>query len=538
MKQAGKLLSFALVACALSARSSAQCQSWSSSGFAALGANGPVHAYAYFDDGTGPALYVGGTFTSIGGVSANHLARWNGVSWSALGAGTPADVLTMCVWNDAAGPCLLIGGVSGSGTFQTAELDRWVSAGLSPYMIGVSGHSVNALTVYDDGHGLALYIGGWINLNTPSSGIVRWDGTTLSALQGGLIGQANALRVFDDGSGKRLWIGGYFSHVNGQGGPAAFNVATWDGTHLMAPAGFDLPVIDFAVYDSGTGPALYAAGFFTSPTPYLARWTGSAWAAVPGAPDNAVRSLAVFDDGSGTQLFAAGMFTHAGGASIGHIAKWNGSAWSALGGGLDDSVEWGGAMQSFADVPGSPPALLVGGAFSTPTPHLARWIGCQASASTPLCAGDGTQGACPCANSGAAGRGCANSAHAAGAQLTTLGATNPDTLVLASSGELATSLSIFLQGDRAITAVPFGDGLRCVAGALKRLYAKNAMLGNISAPGAGDTSVHLRSLALGDALVSGSTRYYQVYYRDADPSFCPAPSGSTFNITNGVAVVW
>jgi hypothetical protein len=31
-------------------------------------------------------LIVGGTFTSAGGVSANRIARWNGSSWSAVGA--------------------------------------------------------------------------------------------------------------------------------------------------------------------------------------------------------------------------------------------------------------------------------------------------------------------------------------------------------------------------------------------------------------------------------------------------------------------
>lgn len=37
-------------------------------------------------------LYVGGNFVAAGGVIANHVARWNGVDWSALGSGTTNGV--------------------------------------------------------------------------------------------------------------------------------------------------------------------------------------------------------------------------------------------------------------------------------------------------------------------------------------------------------------------------------------------------------------------------------------------------------------
>jgi hypothetical protein len=33
-------------------------------------------------------------------------------------------------------------------------------------------------------------------------------------------------------------------------------------------------------------------------------------------------------------------------------------------------------------------------------------------------------------------------------------------------------------------------------------------------------------------------RAYQVYYRDPDAAFCPAPAGNTFNVSNGVQLVW
>jgi hypothetical protein len=159
---------------------------------------------------------------------------------------------------------------------------------------------------------------------------------------------------------------------------------------------------------------------------------------------------------------------------------------------------------------------------------------------SPICFGDGSSGACPCANSGGAGRGCANSANPAGARLAASGAPSlaNDTLLLTSSGELPAALSIFLQGTTQIVPAVFGDGLRCVGGNLKRLYSKNAVAGVATAPQAGDPSVSARSAALNDPLLAGSVRYLQTYYRDPSTSFCPAPQGSTFNISSGLSVTW
>ena len=42
---------------------------------------------AVFDDGSGPALYVGGGFTVEQGAPANGVARWDGIAWSSVGGG-------------------------------------------------------------------------------------------------------------------------------------------------------------------------------------------------------------------------------------------------------------------------------------------------------------------------------------------------------------------------------------------------------------------------------------------------------------------
>jgi hypothetical protein len=157
----------------------------------------------------------------------------------------------------------------------------------------------------------------------------------------------------------------------------------------------------------------------------------------------------------------------------------------------------------------------------------------------PFCFGDGTQAtSCPCANSGAPGHGCNNSIGTGGSVLSATGTIQPDAVVLTSTDGIGTALSIFLQGNTAGPGVPFGDGIRCAAGVLKRLYTKNGSGGIVSAPAPGDPSITTISAILGDTIAPGSTRYYQVYYRDPDALFCPEPAGSSFNVSNGVAIHW
>ena len=98
-------------------------------------------------------------------------------------------------------------------------------------------------------------------------------------------------------------------------------------------------------------------------------------------------------------------------------------------------------------------------------------------------------------------------------------------LILAALSILATTGSVFAQG------------VLCLSGTLKRLYLKHATSGSITAPEAGDPSVHASSAALGDPIAAGTHRYYGVYYRD--PTVVGGcPSTSTFNITQQLDVLW
>ncbi len=145
------------------------------------------------------------------------------------------------------------------------------------------------------------------------------------------------------------------------------------------------------------------------------------------------------------------------------------------------------------------------------------------------CFGDGTGTACPCANSGAAGNGCASSVNVNGGNLASTGnaSVSADTFVLQGSG-MPNSSALYFQGTTQISVV-FGDGLRCVGGTVIRLGTKNNVAGASSYPNAGDQSVSVRGM-----VPSGATRDYQCWYRNA-AAFCTA---STFNLTNGLDVTW
>jgi Tol biopolymer transport system component len=166
----------------------------------------------------------------------------------------------------------------------------------------------------------------------------------------------------------------------------------------------------------------------------------------------------------------------------------------------------------------------------------------DSSGATSLC-DPGVAGviACPCSNPPSGpGRGCDNSSTTGGAALTASGIAylSIDSLVFTSSDEKPAATSIVMQGDAlAASGLVFGQGVRCVGGALKRLYTKTAVGGGITAPQGGDPTVSARSAALGDTILAGESRWYLVYYRDPIVlGGCPA--ASTFNATQTAQITW
>jgi hypothetical protein len=94
-----------------------------------------VAALAVYDDGDGAALYAGGDFTSAGGATAVHLARWDGVAWTALPGGDldgPVRVLAVHDDGSSTGSALYVGGdFDHLGRYSVNHLARWTAAGWS-----------------------------------------------------------------------------------------------------------------------------------------------------------------------------------------------------------------------------------------------------------------------------------------------------------------------------------------------------------------------------------------------------------------------
>jgi hypothetical protein len=365
----------------------------------------------------------------------------------------------------------------------------------------------------------------------------------------GLTHTLMTLGTYDDGTGPNLFAGTSPEQIGAPAYLVRWNGVAWSiagSVSLACPSCFAF-VSTLAVRNDGSGSTLFVGGHFDDvggvPAQNIASWNGSSFSPLGSGLNYASPALAVFDDGSGPALFAGCAFNSAGGVAANRIAKWDGSSWSPLGSGVGGTESWNCvyALSVFDDGTGGGPDLYVGGAFhvagGSPSYNLAVWEGC-AGPGTLFCAGAGSPTVCPCGNSGSDQHGCENSASTGGGLLSSSGSTSPDTVVLHSSGETPTAPSIFLQGDASITPVSFGDGLRCVSGVLKRLYVKPASGGVVSAPGAGDPSISARSAALGDPIAPGTTRTYQTYYRDPVAGFCAPPAGSTFNVTNGLRIVW
>jgi hypothetical protein len=342
---------------------------WNGSSWSALGSG--MDEYVFTLAVSGGTLYAGGDFQTAGGVTANWIAQWNGGNWSALGAGIlGGPVYTLAV----SGSTLYAGG-----DFTTSEYNgfgpaysqfddfdsiaKWdgnnwsmVGSALGGQMLDVysEGPKISALAVL----GNDVYAGGHFPMvgSITVNCIAKWNGSSWSALAGGVNGDVISLAV----AGNVLYVGGDFTVATNSGGVAVVvnRIAQWNGSSWSAlgsgvsvdslnPNSFGIEggckVLALAV----SGSDLYVGGQFTtaggSPAWNIAKWSGSTWSGFgdgligppsgvfsPGSPQSGnVSALAM----SGGNLYAGGCFTNIGNlvGDPNHIASWNGSYWSVLG---------------------------------------------------------------------------------------------------------------------------------------------------------------------------------------------------------------
>lgn len=426
-------------------------------------------------------LYAGGRFSHAGGISVNQIARWNGVSWSALAGGVSKAVNTyytlpthvQCL--QAAGDKLYVGGLFSSAggveAFSLAQWDgsqwravggfrgRWMALGGGPAP-WESEYSISALA--EDGGTLYVASGwkfwkwngvGWtefggeIGSDPEEYGHLEWDTTDMLVMDGKLhicgffyavggtvvnhaarwngtgwepLGSGFAMWPYHPrvscmvARGGKIYAGGFFLWAGGRLQPylSCWSDGKWSPIG-HGPAGTVKSVLQEAeqVYIAGdfkgvdgmevnqiasrvvgtskwkplgggtNGPvgalvwwdgSLYAGGGFTSAgglaASNVARWNGTSWSPVGSGFNGPVHALAVWKG----ELYAGGAFTQSGAVAAGGIAKWNGSAWEAVGGGLD------GGVSAMASAGGD---LYVGGFFyqagGVPASLVARWDGRQ-----------------------------------------------------------------------------------------------------------------------------------------------------------------
>lgn len=256
-----------------------------------------------FDDGSGPALYLGGGFLYAGDVAARRIARWDGANFAPLGTGLDSAVYALAVHDDGSGTALYAGGTfAEAGGVPAARIARWDGTSWSPLASGLGGGRVDRLGSFA---GDLVAFGSFTSAGgQPASGFATWDGVAWSAPSAGVHGQAYATAVFDSGSGPNLWLAGWFDAV---GGVPAHHLAYWDGATWSPGGEPDRGVRALQVFDDGTGPALYAAGDFSIlgnvVVSTVARFDGTSWSATGQLPAH-VSGLAVFDDGGGARLYA------------------------------------------------------------------------------------------------------------------------------------------------------------------------------------------------------------------------------------------
>jgi hypothetical protein len=370
-----------LVLCSLVGAATAVCNDWQP-GFELPGFDGPVYALARVGD----TIYAGGYFAFVNGVRVNHIAKWDGTSWSPLGTGIDGNVEALAV--DGSGNLYAGGEFETAGGVITNNVAKWDGTSWSPLGAGVAcpenpySCSVNALAA--DGKG-DVYAGGMFTAagGVNANHVAKWDGTSWGPLGTGvasdnpaaLAAHVGALLVDSNGN---LYAGGDFTTA---GGVQATKVAKWDGTSWSPLGGgygspYDSDSVNALAVD-GSGNVYAGASGSSSYAP--AKWDGTSWSPLgTGAWGGLSHVSALALDGSGN-LYAGGYFITADSVPVNSVAKWDGTSWSALG---ENPAGVDGYISALA-VDGSG-NLYAGGDFGTAggvdANRLAKWDGTSWSA--------------------------------------------------------------------------------------------------------------------------------------------------------------
>lgn len=266
-------------------------------------------------------LLAGGGFGNIGGTSARRIARWNGTTWSSVGGGIDAGIVSRvrAITEMPNGDIVIGGWFTTAGTVSANKIARW--NGVSWSALGSRLNSnCYALAALSNGQ---LVAGGNFTLagGTPANNIALWNGSNWLPMGSGTNDVVRALATLP---GNHVIAGGSFTVA---GGMPASRIAEWDGSSWSnLGTGVSGAVGAIAVLPSGD--AIVGGGFSDAggnPASCIARWNGTTWSPVGSGLDRmppfgleAVSALAVTSAGD---IVAGGNFTAAAGNPVNRVAN-------------------------------------------------------------------------------------------------------------------------------------------------------------------------------------------------------------------------
>lgn len=301
-------------------------------------------------------LVVVGCFLRAGDLDVNNVARWDGRTWRAFGAGQGGRGGLGGIVHEG---LLITYGPPGTDGARAFDGERWRSLGPGDSLW------IDQAAVVDR----ELIASGWFprQPNTVTSGTRKWAGRewtliheenpgALEVIDGQLYasygnrvyrytggiwrelsGQFNGSIFALAGGDGVIYAGGYFTAVDGR---PAYAVARWDGESWQPVGDGFSSVYEMAVCNGRLIVGGYLPGDAYPPILAISEWTDSGWVPLRNGLDplaspysGSLKDLAVF---RGT-LLAGGSFFRADGSHTG-LAAWDGAEWYDFGKTLEGSV--------------------------------------------------------------------------------------------------------------------------------------------------------------------------------------------------------
>jgi PKD repeat protein len=252
--------------------------------------------------------------------------NWTVAAYQAGGTENEMKALTM--YDDGTG-LAIYGGSSYSGQLYkyNRTLGNWSLVAAQP----ADTNTIYALTTYNDGTGLAIYgstgsaTGGELyKYNTTTGG---WLKVAYALYDPDFITDVYALTTYDDGTGMAI-----FGTGSQNASLVKYNttLANWSKVAVQPDDGINWATTSLIVYNDGTGQALFAGTKSVAELYKYNTSTGGKWVRVAntaGGSQSEIQSLVTYDDGTGLAIFG-------GTAYDSHLYKYNISLgdWSLVAG--------------------------------------------------------------------------------------------------------------------------------------------------------------------------------------------------------------